>query len=274
MTSAASSSRERLARLVRRPDCDLAEAALLICLEVEPELEVAVELLRLDALADGLVTRGFTASDPRADATRLSHYLTDVVGFTGDHETYYDPRNALLSRVLDRKRGLPITLSIIYVAIARRLRIPAFGIGLPGHFVTGVGEGPKPVVVDPFHGGQLLDTAELTRRVHDATGGQVSFTRSMLRPAAPPLVVRRLLNNLTRDFTNLGDVEDALWTVELKQLLPGAPPDDHRVRGELLLELGRFRAAAEAFEAYVEGAPDADTTEVARQAIAARAKLN
>lgn len=246
-----------------------------MCREVEPELDVGVELLRLDALADGLRTRGFAAGDALAAATSLGSYLGDVIGFDGDHDTYHDPANGLLSRVLDRKRGLPITLSIVYVSIARRLGVPAFGIGLPGHFVAGVGGGAHPVVVDPFHGGRVLETAELRQRVHDATGGRTDYTRSMLRPASPALVLRRLLNNLTRDFTNLGDVEDALWTVELKLLLPGAPPDDNRVRGELLLELGQFRGAADAFEAYVETAQDApDRDEVTRRAIAARAKLN
>lgn len=270
------SSRERLAEIVRRPDCDLAEAALLCCCEVEPDLDVEVELLRIDAIADAFVTRGFSPSSPEDDARALGAYLAGVQGFVGDGEDYHDPSNGLLTRVLDRKRGLPIALSIVYVAVGRRVGIPAYGIALPGHFVTGVGGGERPVVVDPFHSGALLDERELSERVASATGGQARFTRSMLRPAPAPLVIRRVLNNLTRDFTNQGDLEDALWTVELKQLLPGSPPDDHRARGELLLNLGRFRAAAAAFEAYVEAAPagTSDLAEVSRRAISARAKLN
>lgn len=268
-------SRTRLARVVRNAESDLAEAALLCCEEVEPDLDVDVELLRLDAIADGLRSTGFTPTAPREDARALARYLADRRGFTGDHERYHDPRNGLLTRVLDRRRGLPITLSIVYVAVARRLRVPAFGIGLPGHFVTGIGGGERPVVLDPFDGGRVLDETGLSRLVTDATAGQVEFTRSMLRPAPPATVIRRLLNNLTRDFANEGDAANALWTVELKQLLPNHVPDDHRVRGELLVQLGRFLDGAHAFEAYIDADPDApDAGDVRHAAIRARAKLN
>ncbi len=269
-------TRQRLARLVRHPDCDLAEAALLVCAEVEPELAVDAELLRLDAIADGLRATGFRSTDAGSDAAALAGYLAGTRGFTGAVEDYHDPRNGLLTRVLDQRRGLPITLSIVYVAVGRRLGIPAFGIGLPGHFVTGIGGGDRPVVIDPFHDGVALDEAELARRVTEATNGRTEFRRAMLRPATPATIIRRVLNNLTRDFANQGDAEDALWAVELRQLLPGAPPDDHRARGELLLRIGRYRDAADAFETYVDeagpGAPD--TAEVSRRAIRARAKLN
>lgn len=268
-------SRQRLARIVREPDCDLAEAALLICAEVEPEVDIDVELLRIDALADGLRAGGFTPGPPRRTAEALAGYLAGTRGFTGARDDYYAPRNALLTRVLDSRQGLPITLSIVYIAVARRLHVPAFGIGLPGHFVTGIGGGDRPVVIDPFEDGRVVDEGELARRVTEASDGRAEFHRAMLRPVPPPVVVRRILNNLTRDFASQGDAEDALWTVELKQLLPGAPPDDHRARGELLVRLGRYREAAEAMEAYVEAAPQApDAAEVSRRAIRARAKLN
>lgn len=269
-------SRRELARLVRRPDCDLAEAAALCCVEAEPGADVEATLLRLDALADGFLTSGFAPSDPLADAQALSAYLHGSLGFVGAVDDYHDPDNALITRVLERRRGLPILLSIVYVAIGRRAGMEVFGIGLPGHFVAGVGTGDRPVVFDPFHGGRIVGEREVSERVEAATGGRVAFTRSMLRPASPPVVMRRVLNNLTRDFTSLGEYADALWSVELKLLLPGAVPDDHRARGELLLQLGRYRDAADAFETYVADAPhDApDRDEVGARAIRARAKLN
>ncbi|MFP5310540.1 MAG: SirB1 family protein [Actinomycetes bacterium] len=271
-------SRERLARIVREPGCDLAEAALLLCVEHDPDVDVELGLLRIDALADGLRSTGFTPSgDAAVDANAIARYLADQQGFTGDTETYNDPRNGLLSQVLDRRRGLPITLSVLFVALARRLRVPAYGIGLPGHFVAGVASSDDRgvVVVDPFAGGRLLPLEEVAERVRAATGGRVSFSRAMLRPAAPADVVRRILANLTRDFTAAGDLRDALWTAELALLLPGSQPEDHRVHGELLRSAGRFLAAAEAFEAYVELAPTApDRDEVRHAAIAVRARCN
>lgn len=271
-----SASRRRLSRLVRRADGDLAEAALLCGLEHDPSLDVGTQLLRIDALADGLRSRGFVPGiDPVGDARALGAYLAGTLGFTGDTTSYNDPRNGLLAEVLDRRRGLPITLSILYVAIGRRLQLPTFGIGLPGHFVVGLGGGDRPVVLDPFHDGRLLDEAELTTWIPQLTGGRLEYSRNMLRPSSPATIIRRMLNNLTRDFTASNAYADALWTVELKQLLPGTVPDDHRARGELLLKVGRFDEAAEAYEAYVIEAEDApDAVEVSRLAIQARSRMN
>jgi regulator of sirC expression with transglutaminase-like and TPR domain len=271
-------TRTRLARLVREPDADLAEAALLICAEAEPELDVAAELLRIDALADGLASTTLAAGidDARRTAVALGSYVGGTLGFVGDDEDYHDPANGLLTRVLDRRRGLPITLSILYVAIGRRLRLPVFPIGLPGHVVTGVGGDDRPVVVDPFHGGRLVDEPALAELVRVGSRGTLEYHRAMLRPTPVTAVVRRVLDNLTRDFVDRGDLEEALWTIELKRLLPAAPASDHRVLGELLYHLGRYRVAAESFETYVEEAEtDApDLLDVSHQAIRARAKLN
>ena len=269
-------TRQRLLRLVRRPDADLAEAALLCAAELDDGHDVDATLLRLDALADGMRTQGFTPGDAEHDAEALAAHLGGTQGFRGEADQYYDPANGLLGQVLDRRRGLPITLTIIYVAIGQRLGVPVFPIALPGHVVAGVGGKDRPVVIDPFDGGRRLDEAELTRRVEQATGGRLAFRRSMLRPSPAVNVVRRLLNNLTRDFTNADQPADALTAVELKLLLPNCLPDDHRVRGELLGRVGRFDEAADAYERYLELVSDdaPDREEVRRAAISSRARLN
>lgn len=269
-------SRDRLVRLVRRPDADLAEAALLCCAELDPALDVDVALLRVDAIADGLRVRGFRPGDPAGDARALSSYLADEQGFTGDSETYYNPDNALLTRVLDRKRGLPISLSIVYVAIGRRLGVQAYPVDLPGHVVIAIAGNDGPVVLDPFDRGRLLDEPAIAARVEETTAGRVRYHRAMLRPSPAADVVRRLLNNLTRDLTAAQRPRDALGTVELKLLLPNRSPDDHRARGELLLVLGRFDLAAAAFEAYLDDAGPAapDAERVRRAAVTARAQMN
>jgi regulator of sirC expression with transglutaminase-like and TPR domain len=271
-----STTRQRLTRLVRRHDADLAEAALLCEAELPDGPDVDVALLRIDALADRLRSSGFRPSDPDHDAQQLAEHLAGTQGFTGDAATYHDPANGLLGAVLDRRRGLPITLSILYIAVARRLNVPAFPIALPGHVVTGIGGKDRAIVLDPFDGGRRLDEADMTRRVEETTGGRLAFRRSMLRPSPAPNVVRRLLNNLTRDFATAQRPGDALWTVELKLLLPNRLPDDHRVHAELLSQLGRFDEAASAYERYLEHAdPDApDLEEIRRAAIRSRARLN
>lgn len=268
--------RDRLVRLVRRSDADLAEAALLCCVEAEPGLDVDVALLRIDALADGLASAGFTAGDPERDARELGRYLAVDLGFTGDERTYYHPDNALLTRVLDRRRGLPITLSILYVAIARRLSVPAYPVNLPGHVVTAVAGPERPIVVDPFNDGEILDDDALAQRLADLSAGRVAYHRAMLRPSATVEVIRRLLNNLTRDYLAVGDPANARWTVELKLALPNRVPSDHRVHGDVLEQLGRFGAAAQAYETYLEhtGGQAPDDHDVRRAAIRAQARLN
>lgn len=267
-------TRSRLVRLVRTRDADPAEAALLVAAEASPQLSVEATMLRIDALADRLRTGGFRAvGDAGVDGPSLAAGVAGL-GFRGHDPGARVPEDALLDHVLERRVGLPITLSILTVAIGRRLEVPAYPIALPGHVVVGVGEGAA-AVVDPFHGGVPLDEAAVAARVDAVTGGQLTFRRSMLRPAATTDVVRRLLNNLTRDYTLLHAYRDALWTVEVKLLLPAPVPDDHRVRARLLERLGRFDEAAAAYEAYLDLAGDGpDADEVRREAIAARARLN
>jgi len=268
-------TRERLARIVRAPSCDLAEAALLCCAEIEYDLDIDLQLLRVDAIADGLRTSGYELTPASAAADALGRYLAGDLNFVGDVENYGDPANSLFTMVLDRRRGLPITLSILYEAVASRVGIPAFGIAAPGHFVLGVGSADDPIVVDPFAGGAILDEDALRDRVRSATGGAFGWSTEYLRPAPAPAVVRRLLTNMTRDFIAVGDAENALWTIELKQLLPGSPPSDMRDAGELLIGIGRYRDAANALEDYLEQAEDAaDAEEVTRIAARARAKMN
>jgi regulator of sirC expression with transglutaminase-like and TPR domain len=270
-------TRKRLARVTRRADSDLAEAALCICAEADPSVDVDAGLLRLDAIADGLKTRGGVPQhDLEAAAASLRGYLAGQCGFTGNVDDYYDPANGLLTEVLDRKQGLPITLSIVYVGIARRLQLPAWGIAHPGHYYVGIGTRENTIVLDPFADGEVVPQAELADRLRAATAGQVEFTRAHLRAAGPAITTRRLLNNLTRDYTNRGAVHDALWTVELKLVLPNALPDDHRVRGDLLTHAGRYGEAADEYEHYLDlvGPSAEDADEIRARAIRARAKLN
>lgn len=277
-------SRLRFARVARAPNADLAEAALACCVEAEPDLDVDAELLRLDALADRLRTEGFTPGSAVENARTLSRYLAGDLGFAGDTNCYHDPRNGLLTHVLDRRRGLPITLSIVYIAIAERLDIPTFGVNAPGHFLVAVGASGLPTtgasrhpaadieVIDPFHRGAILSESDVTELVRRSTSGLGQFDPEMLRPPPPVTIVRRLLNNLTRDFLGQGDVENAVWTLELRRLLPDSGEDDVRALAELLVQIGRYRQAAESIEEYLGEAVGA--VDLGRVAVRARAKMN
>lgn len=268
--------RDRLVRLVRRSDADLAEMALLCATGCAPDLDLDRELLRVDALADSARTRQPNLGSGAPAASALRDHLGARLGFAGDPARYHDPDSSLLHRVLETRQGLPITLSIVYVALARRLQLPAYAIGLPGHVVVGVADGDHPTVLDPYHGGILLDEPALIDRVASTTAGRVTFRRSMLRPAPAVSVARRLLNNLTRDLTAAGRVAEARWTVEVKLALPNRHPQDHRDLGALSARTGSFDVAAHAYERFLE-LTQGDTPErqaARRAAIEARARLN
>jgi regulator of sirC expression with transglutaminase-like and TPR domain len=267
---------ERLVRLVRRADADLAEAALLVASGCDPTLDVEVALLRVDALADQVRHLGAAGSAAPEAARLLAEHLGGELGFHGDPDRFHDPDSSLLHRVLDTRQGLPITLSALYVAVARRLHLPAFAVALPGHVVVGLADDDLPVVLDPYHGGRRLTEPELVERVRTTTGGRLAYRRAMLRPSPAVHLTRRMLHNLTRDLRTAGRVDEAIWTVETKLALPNHLPEDHRDRGELEMLRGRFDLAARALERYLEltsgDTPERDAAR--RTAIDARARLN
>ncbi len=268
-------NRERFARVVRDPRADLAEVGLLVSAEADPGVDVEVGLLQVDAIADGLRTRGFRADDPEAAAAALAGYLGGELGFLGDQVGYHDPDNGLLARVLARHRGIPITLSALYVAVAHRLGARAYPIALPGHVVVGVGDGPPNVVLDPFHAGRRLSEGDLAELVDRTTASRARYHRAMLRPAPAAAIARRMLNNLSRDYRALGDASAALWATELRMIVPGAHPELFRERGDLLIALGRWLEGALSLDEYLETCEDAeDFTEVQLRARHARARCN
>ncbi len=267
---------ERLVRLVRRADADLAEAALLVAQGCAPELDVDRELLRVDALADQLRTRRVGTQPAAAAAALLADHLGGELGFHGEVARFHEPDSSLFHRVLETRQGLPITLSALYVAIARRLHLPAFAIALPGHVMVGLADQDLPVVLDPFHGGVRLEEVDLVERIRVATGGRLTYRRAMLRPSPAVHLTRRMLHNLTRDLSAAGRIDEAVWTVQTKLALPNRLPEDHRDLGELEAGRGRFDLAAQSFERFLE-LTRGDTTEresARRAAIDARARLN
>lgn len=267
---------------MREAEADLGEAAALLAAEAHPVDAPVVTplLLRLDALADQLRLEGVAPTGTAAgDAALLADALGGRRGFVGHGRDDREPADSLLDHVLDRRRGLPIALTVVYVALGRRLGFRVYPIALPGHVVAGVagpsGADDRPVVIDPFDRGAVRTEAELAALVDRATGGQLTFHRAMLRPAPTLDLVRRMLNNLTHDYAARGELHGALWTVECKQALPGEVADDDLTRGRLLEQLGRYDEAAQAFTRYVAAAVDApDRDEVRRAAVRARARTN
>jgi len=261
-----SASRERFAEVVRAPEVDLGLACLLLAAEEDPGLEVDGWLGVLDELAGRVSVEGHPPD-------RLRHVLA---GFVGSPEDYADLRSSLLPHVLRRRRGLPILLSVVWLEVARRAGIPAYGVGLPGHFVVGVGDpGGWHELVDPWRGGRRLRTGEAAD-LAEAAG--VPFHTGLLHPWEPVEILQRLLANIRAwAGDTLERRRTRLWAVELGLLLPRHPAALRRERGELLVRSGDFVGGAVALEDYadvVQPADPAAAEATRRTARAARARLN
>jgi regulator of sirC expression with transglutaminase-like and TPR domain len=231
-------SRQAFAETMRSPSPDLALACLLIGAEVFPDLSVEESLETLDALA---------LSVGGSDAFALKHALADDAGFRGYGDDYTDLRSSLLHEVIRRRRGLPITLSVVYLEVARRAGLPASGIGLPGHFVVDVGG----QLVDPFYGGRLVSRADLAARIGD-------LRDEHFEPWDVPAIVTRVLGNVRAASASHDRLRTRLWAVELSMLVPSHAVALRRERGEVLIQLGDYLAAAFELEAYADAVASVD----------------
>ncbi|MFE6598415.1 tetratricopeptide repeat protein [Streptomyces albidoflavus] len=237
----------------------------------EPGIDAAE--VELDRLAGELPHRPAT---PRDWALALAELLGTRYGFHGTESDYRRLGSSLLQEVLRRRRGLPILLSVVWLEVARRAGAPVHGVALPGHFTVGFGPPDDLVLADPFDGGTLLSPADASLLVTGVTGAPLD--PSLLRPADPLEVIRRVLNNIRAWAAARPERTDvALWAVELSLLLPSHPADLRYEHAQLLVKCGDFVRGARELESYAEvvAAVDPEAAELVRgQARAARARLN
>jgi regulator of sirC expression with transglutaminase-like and TPR domain len=191
-------ARHHFAALVRQTQGDfrLAEGALLIAQEEYPNLDIASYLHRLDSMAAAVKQQLGLELDPRQIVATLNAYLFDTQGFYGNQEDYYDPRNSFLNDVLDRKTGIPITLSVLYLELGRQVGLPIVGVGLPGHFIVQYAAQPGQFWIDPFHRGQVLTREDCMVRLQDIYGQTLAWHDAHLRPVSDHDILRRILHNL------------------------------------------------------------------------------
>jgi regulator of sirC expression with transglutaminase-like and TPR domain len=234
----------------------LDEAMLLVAAHAHPGLDLAAEQGRLDALAGDV-------AEPTFDG--LCRHLFADLGFTGDRATYHDPRNSLLPDVIERRRGIPISLAVVVMEVGRRCGVPVEGIGLPGHFLARSVDEPRRYL-DGFDGGRQLDE-EGCRTVFARVAPGVPWDDAFLAPVPASAIVARVLANLANAYRRAGDRRGLCWVLGLRLLLPGATPQERRELGVLLGASGRFDEGAAILGASPE---DRDQAAAARL----RARLN
>src|SRR5688572_21856036 len=245
------------------PEIELDRTALLIAQQHCPDAEVDAYLSRLDEYARRARPLIAKARTPESQIAGINSVLFDEEGFIGNEEEYYDPRNSLLNHVLDRRTGIPITLSILYVSVARRLGVPIVGIGFPMHFLVKYQAGSGDLLIDPFNQGKILtrsDTDELLLKVY---GAPVPLQDMFVQPLPPRLILYRMLNNLKLVYLQNEDYPRAGTAVE-QMLVVHTQVDDVRDRGLIYLHERRWTDAAEYLSRYLTEMPDATDAEFIR----------
>src|SRR5262245_33614839 len=239
--------RERFATLVASPTCTLDRAALEIARIGHPDLDPDPTLTQLDALADGLRPRLPRGASPAAAARLLACHLFEDCGFQGNRADYYDPRNSFLNDVVERKLGIPISLSVLAIEVGRRLGIPIVGVGFPGHFLIRAADPREVLLLDCFAGGVAVEEDELLERLRALAGSSgPDFSHvppRFLEPVPTSDVLSRMLRNLLRIYLERREPERALAAVDLLLVLTPESADDLRTRARLYESLECFASA-------------------------------
>lgn len=244
---------------------DLAKAALYIATEEYPDLDCDEYLNALDTMAFELQERLPDTRYPMRVVKCINEYLYGDLGFAGNTENYYDPRNSFLNDVIERRLGIPITLALVYLEVARRVDFPMVGVGMPGHFLIRPDIPDMDIYIDTFHEGEILFPQDCELRL-----SQIYQQPVQLQPEHLPRVTKaqfliRLLSNLKHIYLNKQELELALAAVERILLVAPDSTIDTRDRGLLSYQLGRFTQATEDLETYLYRTPDARDASVIRR---------
>ena len=250
----------RFGELVQLPEAEIPlDETMFVIAAHDHDVDIDAQRARLDTLA----------VDAPDGADALAVYLFDELDFHGNERDYTDPRNSYLDCVLDRRLGIPITLSILMMEVGRRRDVTLDGIGMPGHFLVGARDGRY---YDAFHRGRRLD-ADGARALFTAMRDDVPFLDEYLAPVGTRAILARVLANLLRAFVDRAPVS-AVWAARLRLLIPGLTPSERREVAVLLGSLGRFAEAANELEALVPDLDDDTAARIARDAAAMRARAN
>ena len=254
---------ELFASAVDLPDhlINLADAALLIAQDAYPTLDRGHYLTVLDQMAEAVRARAPMPNTPDQMVDVINHYLFGELGFTGNRADYYNPRNSFLNDVIECRTGIPITLSLLYIEIGRRLGLPIHGIGLPGHFIVRY-EGAEPAYIDPFNGGERLTAADCQHRLLQIFGTSVPLQATWLTPVTNRQILTRMLYNLKGIYVRQEVYQRAVAVVEKILVLNPDAYEEMRDLGSLHGLLGNFGDALIYLQRYLTYRPHAPDAEM------------
>lgn len=254
-------------------EIDLGRAALAIAHGEYPSLDIESYLSRMDRLAMAVQDRSGGEADPYRLIAAINYTLFSVERFQGNRDDYYDPKNSFLNEVMERKRGIPITLSVLYMEVARRAGLNLHGVGFPGHFLVKYVGKEEEIVIDPFHAGEVRSIEELEDFLDEIYHGKLAFQPEFLFPVSKKQILRRMLNNLKAIYLRQGAFLKALSVVERLVILEPNSAQDIRDRGLLYMKLECLPQALEDLEAYLKLALDAEDADEIREQVVSLKKL-
>ncbi|MGB6554219.1 MAG: tetratricopeptide repeat protein [Candidatus Binataceae bacterium] len=260
-------ARREFTSIASREPVPLARGALLIAKEEYPALDVDHYLERIAALAREAEPIVHAGSDTVERIQLLSHFLFEQKGFQGNRDEYSDPRNSFLNDVLERRKGIPITLSVIYLEIGRRLGLNLYGISFPTHFLVKAVDERGELVIDPFYDGAILSLEDIRARLAENFGQPVELHPAMLRPIGARATLARMLVNLKIIYLAASDWSRALSALDRILLLDPRSVEALAERGGLFERLECFKAALDDFQSFLSIAPEHPGADNARESV-------
>ena len=260
-----------LADVTSLPDhrVDLARAALIVAMSEYADLDVETYFGRIESFAARLRNALTGLHSPEENIAAINTLLFTEEGFRGNSDDYYDPRNSFLNEVIDRRLGIPITLSILYIEVGRRAGIPLYGIGLPGHFIVGLSTGTDRMYIDVFNGGRILSVQDCRELTQAYWTDSRPFDRRVLDPVWPRQILVRLMRNLKAIYWQTESQEQAWRMIEWILTIDPDSVVELRERGFLREAIGDPAGAVADFSRYLFLAPETDDSESVRQRIEA-----
>jgi regulator of sirC expression with transglutaminase-like and TPR domain len=251
---------------------ELSRAALTIALTDYPELDIPDYLARIDLLAAEVAGRLGPEADIYRSIAALNYVLFTQYGFHGNRDDYFNPKNSFLNEVIERKTGIPITLSVLYMEVAQRVGLRLDGVGFPGHFlVKCVGDGEE-IVIDPFNSGEIISREDIDKMLFDLYGGKVMFHNDFLASSTKKDILKRMLANLKAIYIKGNDLVRSLSALDRLVILDPTSAVDIRDRGTVYLRLECYAQAREDFETYLRLRPDAEDAMLVHEQLVRLAK--
>ncbi|MDA1127845.1 MAG: transglutaminase-like domain-containing protein [Chloroflexi bacterium] len=262
-----SNFRTLFTEIIQQPeeDIQLDRAALYLAGEEYPGIDVSSHLAELDSFASQISLRVSYDAAPAELARSIAGYLFDEVGFRGNYGEYYDPDNSFLNRVLETRTGIPITLSLIFLEVSRRLGLRCSGVGLPGHFIVGLDDSGE--YLDPFNAGATLSTGDCRNLVHKMSSGNLEWTDAFLAPYSKHDLLFRMLNNLKSVHMQNQQWPKAVGVIQRMSFISPALPSLYQEQAWCQAQLHQYRQAIESLEVYSDKVDSPEAVKRAKEQI-------